>query len=73
MVLTALFGDNVSFTDRTHENQFGARQFSSFYAAATEAAASRLYGGIHYRMDNEIGLEKGKMIGKHIADLRLKK
>ena len=72
-VLTSVFGDNVPFTDKTHENQFGARQFRNFYAAATEAALSRLYGGIHYRMDNEIGLEKGKMIGKNIADLRLKK
>jgi hypothetical protein len=73
VVLTALFGDNVRFTDRTHESQFGARQFNSFYEAAAEAAASRLYGGIHYRMDNDLGLEKGKMIGKNIADLRLKK
>ena len=32
-------------------------------AMATEAALSRLYGGIHYRFDNEIGLRLGRTIG----------
>lgn len=30
---------------------------------ATEASMSRLYGGIHYRMDCEAGLTSGRMIG----------
>ena len=29
---------------------------------AQEAAMSRLYGGIHYRFDNEIGLQMGRAI-----------
>ena len=30
---------------------------------ADEAAMSRLYGGIHYRFDNEQGLKLGQKIG----------
>jgi hypothetical protein len=33
-------------------------------ALAEEAAVSRLYGGIHYRSDNEPGLALGRRIGK---------
>jgi hypothetical protein len=32
-------------------------------AMAAEAAVSRLYGGIHFRSDNEAGLELGRRIG----------
>jgi membrane-associated phospholipid phosphatase len=34
------------------------------YAMAEEAAMSRLYGGIHYRFDNEVGLRVGRAIGR---------
>jgi hypothetical protein len=33
-------------------------------AQAEEAALSRLYGGIHWRSDNEVGLEVGRRIGE---------
>ncbi|MCU0467333.1 MAG: phosphatase PAP2 family protein [Arcicella sp.] len=36
---------------------------SSFQAQADEASKSRLYGGIHYKMDCEGGLKIGKAIG----------
>jgi hypothetical protein len=36
-------------------------------AKAEEAAMSRLYGGIHYRSDNEVGLELGRRIGQVAA------
>jgi hypothetical protein len=32
-------------------------------AMAEEAAISRLYGGIHFRSDNEAGLELGRLVG----------
>jgi membrane-associated phospholipid phosphatase len=32
-------------------------------AMAEEAAISRLYGGIHFRSDNEAGLELGHRVG----------
>jgi membrane-associated phospholipid phosphatase len=37
---------------------------ASLDAMAHEAALSRLYGGIHYRFDNERGLALGEAIGK---------
>ena len=39
------------------------RSFGSFREAAEEAAISRLYGGIHYRMAAERGLDQGRGIG----------
>ena len=33
-------------------------------AWAEEAALSRLYGGIHFRSDNEVGLALGKKVGR---------
>lgn len=36
----------------------------NFGDAADQAAVSRLYGGIHYRMDNEDGLTAGRAIGE---------
>ena len=36
---------------------------SSLDAMAAEASVSRIYGGIHYRFDCEVGLRCGKAIG----------
>ena len=41
-------------------------------AMAEEAADSRLYGGIHYRFDNEEGLESGRMIGRAAVEMVMK-
>lgn len=66
-LLTALAGDNFAYTD-TVETEFGlpARSFPSFWAAAREAAISRLYGGIHYRDAVENGLQQGEQIGNYV-------
>lgn len=37
-------------------------------AMAEEAAMSRLYGGIHYRHDNEDGLELGRKVASEVID-----
>lgn len=68
-ILTHLYGDNVSFVDDT-EVAFGLpiRSFSSFNAAADEAAISRYYGGIHYKPAIYDGLQQGKQIGKYIIN-----
>jgi hypothetical protein len=74
-VLTKLFGDNFAFTDST-EIEFGmpSRSFNSFNAAADEAAVSRLYGGIHYRTSNEVGLAMGRKIAGFVNEkLRTRK
>jgi hypothetical protein len=36
---------------------------AQLHAWAAEAAVSRLYGGIHFRTDNEVGLELGTSVG----------
>ena len=73
--MTSCFGDSLSFTD-TSLVAFGipARKILSFRKAAEEAAMSRLYGGIHYRFDNEEGLKVGKKVGEYVVErLKLKK
>jgi hypothetical protein len=73
-VLTALFGEGYAFTDTTHvERGLKARIFDSFFAAAEEAAISRLYGGIHFRPAIEAGLAQGRCIGERINALELRK
>jgi hypothetical protein len=74
-VMTHWFGDNLSFTD-TSLLEFGIknREIKTFRGAAAEAAMSRLYGGIHYRFDNENGAIAGKKLGELIVSrLKLKK
>ncbi len=69
-VLTALFGDSFAFTDATHEDDgLAARQYPGFWAAAEEAAMSRLYGGIHFRSAVERGLDQGRCVGAFAARL----
>ena len=70
-VMTQLFGDNFAFTDSTHARDgIKPRSFPNFWAAAEEAAVSRLYGGIHFRAAIERGLEQGRCIGGHVNALR---
>lgn len=82
VVLTDYFGENYAFTDDVHVGRvqdastgvsFKARTFTSFNAFATESAASRFYGGIHTRQDNEVGLSEGRKVGKNVVALHFKK
>lgn len=69
-MLTHLFGP-VAFTDRTHiihRHEPLQRSFTSFEAAAYEAAISRLYGGIHYRAAIENGLQQGRCVGRAVIN-----
>ena len=67
VVLTKEFGGNFAFTDST-ELEFGlpVRSFASFEAAASEAAISRLYGGIHFRRAIEQGQLQGRKVGEYV-------
>ena len=70
-VMTQAFGENFSFDDASHERDgLNKRHYSSFWAAAKEAALSRLYGGIHFRAAMEQGLEQGRCIGGYVNALK---
>jgi hypothetical protein len=64
-VLSEVFGKDFVFDD-TSEKEFGlpARHFNSFMEASSEAAISRMYGGIHYRPAIDNGQVQGKLIGQ---------
>src|SRR5262249_42190225 len=63
-VLTMFYGtDKIPFSSASDFLPGVSRSFSSFSAAAEEAALSRLYGGIHFRSANEDGLQAGLNIG----------
>lgn len=68
IVLTDLYGDDFQFNDTT-EVEYGLpiRSFNSFKHASEEAAISRLYGGIHYRMAIDEGVSQGEKVGKYIV------
>jgi hypothetical protein len=63
-VLEAFYGRDAAFEDRAHNDRgWGPKRFRSFSAAAEEAAASRLYAGIHFRSAIEHGVAQGRCIG----------
>ena len=73
-ILTAIFGEDYTFTDNT-EVPYGMapRTFNSFIEASEEAAISRLYGGIHFMPAIENGKSQGIKVGEHILQkLQLK-
>ncbi len=64
--LTALLGP-VPFTDDTGTaNGFPARAYGSVWAAAQEAAMSRLFGGIHYPMGISAGIDQGVCVAERV-------
>lgn len=72
-VLSDIFGYNFAFVDHSHQDRgLKPRSFNSFEDFAEEAALSRLYGGIHYRMSNETGMKNGERIGRKACELKIK-
>ncbi len=72
-VLTQTFGPDTVFTDNTHNDRgWGPRSFKGFKAAADEAAASRLYAGIHFRSGIEGGKVQGVCAANKVMALRFK-
>jgi hypothetical protein len=67
VVLTDLFGEAVTYQDDTLVPWgLPPRSFTSFGEASAEAAVSRMYGGIHYRMAIEEGTVQGRRVGEHV-------
>ena len=72
--LTSIFGENFAFEDTTrHGDGLKPRSFASFWAAADEAAISRLYGGIHFRAAIERGQQQGRCIAAYTNALRTRR
>ncbi len=42
------------------------RQFEGFWEAAEEEAMARIYGGIHYRFDQEAGQQVGRSVAEFV-------
>ena len=73
-VMTAFFGDNFTFEDRTGSpDGRNPRTFRSFHEAAEEAGISRLYGGIHFHSAIVDGLDQGRCIAAYTIALKTRK
>ena len=67
-ILTKLYGGDVSFTVTSPTLPGVTRSFNNFNAAATEAGVSRIYAGIHTRLDHKAGLTLGGRVGRYTLD-----
>jgi hypothetical protein len=47
---------------------FLPQERAEFTRIAEEQAMARLYGGIHYRFDNDVGLSLGRVVGRHAVE-----
>ena len=56
--------DNISFSMTV--SGIGTRSFTSFSQASQETADSRMYGGIHFRSEDELGRANGIALGQFI-------
>lgn len=72
-IFTGIFGDNIEFTDKSHEGRkefLGEpRSFHSIREMAIENAYSRIVLGVHFRMDCTEGLRLGSEMGKYLLQL----
>jgi len=64
-VLTAAYGDHASFTVSSPTLPGVTRFFDSFHDAAIEAGLSRIYAGVHTRLDHNAGLILGAQVGQY--------
>jgi membrane-associated phospholipid phosphatase len=76
--LVSVFGSSYTLTDRCHEGRTDfegsrPRTFGSFYDMAVENAYSRIWLGVHTRMDCEEGLRLGYICGRRVNQLPFKK
>lgn len=68
--LTIVLGNHYSLTDHTYDHLgFTPRKYDSFMAMAKEAGNSKFYGGIHYKLSVDVGLEQGRAVAKNIAQI----
>jgi membrane-associated phospholipid phosphatase len=67
-VLASFFGDHQRFSITSPAVPGATRSFTSFSAAVQEAGLSRIYAGVHTRIDHLAGLQLGDSVAEY--DLR---
>ncbi len=66
-VLALFFGtDQIAFNTTSDGLPGVQRSFTRLSQAAEEAGQSRIYGGIHWQFDNQVGLSSGRALGDHV-------
>lgn len=72
-ILSSYFGNDISFTDRSHEDRVEftgrPRKYASFTEMEYENAFSRIYMGVHYPEDCEEGMKLGRQVGLNVISL----
>lgn len=76
-VFKSIYGSQMHMVDKSHEFRIEfngtPRKFESFDEMATENALSRMYLGVHFRMDIDEGMRLGNIAAEKINDLPWKK
>lgn len=67
-----VLGPNITVTDHSYDFRgFAPRTFTSVFNYAEMAGISRNYGGIHYIISINTGLQMAKEIGNRVGDIKL--
>jgi hypothetical protein len=74
-ILEGFFGTDYPFTDHAYDYLgLAPLSYASLDAMANAIGASRVYGGIHYRLSCEAGEEQGRKIAQNVENsVRFKK
>ena len=66
-LLALFFGtDAIAFSASSDKLPGVERAYTGLSQAAAEAGQSRIYGGIHWQYDNQLGLETGRALAEHV-------
>jgi membrane-associated phospholipid phosphatase len=65
-VLTSFFGAHVRIKVTSDVLPGVVRTFGSYRAAANEAGLSRIYGGVHTRLDHQAGVQLGNKVASFV-------
>jgi hypothetical protein len=67
-VLASFYGDHDKLSVTSDVLPGVTRSFNSYSAAAAEAGLSRIYGGVHTRIDHEAGIKLGRDVAGFVLD-----
>lgn len=68
-----VIGENVPVTDTAYTFRgYPSKVFPNLFAAGVDAGISRLYGGIHYSISINAGLDLAKVVGNNVGNINLK-